>query len=362
MDSTIAALSDTVDTVATPVNDTVATLLTPVGETADQLVTPAAQAIQQATAVTDAVDNAVKPVAVTIAGGTTGDRPTPSSGRADTAAAGGGDGHRTATAGGGGDPPVMGDVPGSADDPLGSALDALASGPQPGPGVPDGPLASLPFGDASSTATPDAPFASLPVGDPSSIAPPFAAPPGGAAASAAQGASDSTVIDAIAATATDPQVLAVTAVAFTIGVTLHGSRILCSGEGQLMFTNVRLLPCMIRESVQHHIAPLVSALPSSGAAAPAAALSPPQGAVKGGSGSNAGVPDGHRGLSGLAQSFRDGFEDAVGGGNREIGDDLGDSRLMIQIGMALGFLYAAFLSVWFWATRLRERPDREQEA
>ena len=223
-------------------------------------------------------------------------------------------------------------------------------------------MASLPFGDASSTATPDAPFASLPIGDPASIAPPFAAPPGGAAASAAQGASDSTVIDAIAATATDPQVLAVTAVAFTIGVTLHGSRILCSGEGQLMFTNVRLLPCMIRESVQHHIAPLVSALPSSGAAAPAAALSPPQGAVKGGSGSNAGVPNGHRGLSGLAQSFRDGFEDALGGGNREIGDDLGDSRLMIQIGMALGFLYAAFLSVWFWATRLRGRPDREARA
>ena len=68
--------------------------------------------------------------------------------------------------------------------------------------------------------------------------------------------------------------LAVTAVAFTIGLTLHGSRLLCSGEGQLMFTNVRLLPCLIRESVQHHIAPLVSALPGSGAAAPAAALSP----------------------------------------------------------------------------------------
>jgi hypothetical protein len=73
------------------------------------------------------------------------------------------------------------------------------------------------------------------------------------------------------------------------------------------------------------------------------------------------VPDSHRGLSGLAQSFRDGFEDAIEGGNREIGDGLSDSRLMIQLGMALGFVYAAFLSVWFWATRLRGQPGRDHE-
>jgi hypothetical protein len=153
----------------------------------------------------------------------------------------------------------------------------------------------------------------------------------------------------------------VTAVAFTIGVTLRVSRHLCTGEGQLMFTNVRLLPCLLRDSVQHHIAPLVSARPVSGATAPAAALSAPQGAIKGASGSDAGAPNGHRGLRGLTQSFRDGFEDALGGGNREIGDALGDSRLMIQIGMALGFLYAAFLSVWFWATRLRGGPEGDRE-
>jgi hypothetical protein len=43
-------------------------------------------------------------------------------------------------------------------------------------------------------------------------------------------------------------------------------------------------------------------------------------------------------------------------------ETLADSRLMIQIGMALGFLYAAIVSVWFWATRLRApaagRPRR----
>ena len=151
--------------------------------------------------------------------------------------------------------------------------------------------------------------------------------------------------------------LTATAVAFAIGVSVGGSRLLCTGEGRLLFTHVRLVPCMVRDSVQNHLAPLVSALPASGAAAPAAALSPPTGAVKGGSHAN--MPDGHGGLSGLAQWFRDGFEDALGGGNREIGDDLDDSRLMIQIGMALGFLYAAFLSGWFWATRLRGSADRD---
>jgi hypothetical protein len=338
----------------TPVNGMVDAILAPVNETADRVVAPVVDTVREATApVADTVDSVTRPVADESAAA--GDAPrevtAPSSGRADIAAApsvGGGDGPSGGGASGGGaspsgDSPALAAVPGSGDDPLGSALDALASGPQPRTGVSEGPLASLPFGDATFSAVP------------------FAAPPGGTAATSAPGASDPTVIDTIVDTAIDPQVLAATAVAFTIGVTLRGSRLLCSGEGQLMFSNVRLLPCLIRDSVQHHIAPLASALPASGAAAPAAALSPPQGAVKGGSGSNAGVPDGHRGLSGLAQSFRDGFEDALGGGNREIGDALGDSRLMIQIGMALGFLYAAFLSVWFWATRLRGRPGREEE-
>ena len=32
---------------------------------------------------------------------------------------------------------------------------------------------------------------------------------------------------------------------------------------------------------------------------------------------------------------------------------------MLQLGMLLGFVYVGFLSVWFWATRVRgpRRPD-----
>jgi hypothetical protein len=37
---------------------------------------------------------------------------------------------------------------------------------------------------------------------------------------------------------------------------------------------------------------------------------------------------------------------------------LGDGRLMVQVGIVLGFVYAAFLSFWFWATRLRVPPHR----
>lgn len=39
-------------------------------------------------------------------------------------------------------------------------------------------------------------------------------------------------------------------------------------------------------------------------------------------------------------------------------EDLGDRRLMLQIGGALGLAYVGFLVVWFWATRLRPGPHR----
>ena len=36
----------------------------------------------------------------------------------------------------------------------------------------------------------------------------------------------------------------------------------------------------------------------------------------------------------------------------------GDPRAMIELGVALGLVYLAFLAVWFWATRFRVRPPR----
>ena len=57
----------------------------------------------------------------------------------------------------------------------------------------------------------------------------------------------------------------------------------------------------------------------------------------------------------LAHTIRDGF--LRGAGRAEVDDDEArDTRLMIQLGMLLGTVYLAFLTVWFWATRLRWNP------
>jgi hypothetical protein len=203
----------------------------------------------------------------------------------------------------------------------------------------------------------DTPFATLPLDDsPAALfgaQPPVAAP----------APSEPTALDSIAATASDPQVLAAAGVAFLIGAHVSASRLLCPDEVRLMFTNVRLVPCMVRETIAGHLVPLTSALPATGPAGPVAALSPavaPEGAVAEEVATNRGDKVG--GFKGLAEAFRNGFEDALGGPRPDIGESLGDSRLMIQLGMALGFVYAAFLSVWFWATRLRRPRARDREA
>ena len=116
-----------------------------------------------------------------------------------------------------------------------------------------------------------------------------------------------------------------------------------------------------RRASSDHLAPLTSALPGSGPAGPAAVLQSAvavEGAVAGATAVNdpPDVVERDHARTGLFGSFGNGFEQAIRGETREIGDSLGDSRLMIQLGMALGFVYAAFVSVWFWATRLRRRP------
>jgi hypothetical protein len=42
---------------------------------------------------------------------------------------------------------------------------------------------------------------------------------------------------------------------------------------------------------------------------------------------------------------------------RQIHPETGsDPRAMVELAAALGFIYVAFLAVWFWATRFRVRP------
>jgi hypothetical protein len=59
----------------------------------------------------------------------------------------------------------------------------------------------------------------------------------------------------------------------------------------------------------------------------------------------------------FAQTIRDGF--LRGAGRHDLEDDeASDTRLLMQLGMVLGTIYLAFLTIWFWATRLRWSPRR----
>ena len=360
-DATLAPATDSLGSVVEP-ESALSALLAPVNHTVDsavssfvavaeETVAPVADVVSGPSApLGDTVENTTRPVPGTVVeqGGTDA-APTGAAG----SASGGGDG----TAGGG---PSGGDglltvPPSDLTAPAVPGFTGLEGGDLPG-GFPSGAATGQP-GSALS----DAPLASPASGGEEVVQPPFAAPPAGdgSAVAAAPAAGDSSALEVIAATATDPSVLAAaTGVAVLVGAGLAGSRLGCAAEARLLFTNVRLLPCLAKNSVSDHLAPLASALPGSGPAGPAAVLRPAvaaEGAVAGTSAVNDPVERSDA-RTGLLGSFRDGFEQAIRGETREIGESLGDSRLMIQLGMALGFVYTAFLSVWFWATRLRRRP------
>ena len=106
----------------------------------------------------------------------------------------------------------------------------------------------------------------------------------------------------------------------------------CASSAQLLFTNVRLIPCLAVESVSQ----TVSQVASAAAGRPRVLRVSPPPALAGA----VGVGDsGHVVGAGLAASA------AAGAGE--------DGRLMAQLGIALAALYAAFLTAWFSATRLR---------
>jgi hypothetical protein len=118
-------------------------------------------------------------------------------------------------------------------------------------------------------------------------------------------------------------------------------------NARLAFPNVRLIPCVAALAVEQTVGAIV---------APAAAL------VGGGGGGSVGedLPGraGHHAPTG-ATAVREGFvrvkEAAAAGGSgvRSALNEVDERALMMRIGMLLGLAYVAFLTVWFWATRLR---------
>ena len=60
----------------------------------------------------------------------------------------------------------------------------------------------------------------------------------------------------------------------------------------------------------------------------------------------------------MVDEFSEGLSRATREAAGEGADGLNDNRLAVQLGMLFGVLYLAFLSVWFWATRVRMEPAR----
>ena len=177
-----------------------------------------------------------------------------------------------------------------------------------------------------------------------------------AAGMAASSVDGHSLTEVMAQLAPDARLLAAAAALALASEAIVGGRLLRShGEARMALTNVRLVPCLVKASVEQQIAAFT------GSRVPATSTG-----VAGGAGSS--TTDGvdarlasderARGsVRGVVESFvnplREGFDQATREAAGEVTDGFNDTRLMVQIGMALGVVYVAFLSVWFWATRVR---------
>ena len=173
---------------------------------------------------------------------------------------------------------------------------------------------------------------------------------------------------AIAEVAPDVRILVSAAVLAVAAAAMVGPRAGGSGtDVSMVFTNVRLLPCVVKDSLARHVEMLTTASGAGGAsggsgvttAAGAANLlsaTDTRGAAAEGT---AGAAErAHDALQNALESLRDGFERTIVDEQDDGGEAFHDSRLMMQIGMMLGFVYLGFLSVWFWATRVRGSSRR----
>ena len=107
-----------------------------------------------------------------------------------------------------------------------------------------------------------------------------------------------------------------------------------SPTASIMFTNVRLLPGFVNVTIQRSGAAAIASVPR---AAPHTVVDVIPRRI---------LPA----TDSVVGPIRDGFDRIV---NRTSDYENGDGRLLAQVGVVLGTLYLAFLTLWFWATRLR---------
>ena len=216
--------------------------------------------------------------------------------------------------------------------------------------------------DGSAVAPLSDPFAGA---DPLAAAPadlpPFdGAPVGGADVSALPvappGMASDSVLGVVTQVGQDTRIVAAAAVMTFAAASLIGPRAGGSGaDARMAFTNVRLLPCLVKDAAGRQLSAITQGLAP--AAAPAyAALS--ERAASAGSHivREAGAVKAEHAegfMPHIVSELTEGFARATRDAPGEAADGLSDSRLVVQLGMLFGIVYLAFLSVWFWATRTR---------
>ena len=135
--------------------------------------------------------------------------------------------------------------------------------------------------------------------------------------------------------------------------TVIGARAATGGEGgarRLAFVNARLVPCLVKASVERHLEALSQALARGEEAA--------SGLLHGGQVSSASGDRDPSRIQRMLDEFSDGFHDIVSGLPGDTGDANGgprDASPMMQIGVAFGLAYLAILAVSLWATRRQFR-------
>ena len=162
--------------------------------------------------------------------------------------------------------------------------------------------------------------------------------------------------------APDARLLASAAALTLASEAIVGARLLGThGDARMAFTNVRLVPCLVKASIGNQVAAFTgSRVPGERRAARAV-----PGRCRRTAARVTGPPRDDAARTACAASSRASRPRCARGSIRrpgaatgEVTDGFNDTRLMVQIGMALGVVYVAFLSVWFWATRVRGLGSR----
>jgi hypothetical protein len=209
--------------------------------------------------------------------------------------------------------------------------EAMASGPVAPPATPGGAGGGL---------------AASPAADPTTAAFVHSVP---AAAPAPGGAGHSATVDALTQVATDPRLLAatgITALAGTAYVAARGAGCVAGNDAGVILNNVRLIPCLARSGVSSGGAALASVGTGVRQAAGAAAGATRQGIGVLDERLSKAADDARRQLAErVAEPFLDGLGRAVGEPPGDSGGRGGD-LFFVGIGVVVGLLYAAILTLW----------------